>query len=43
MTMDEGQERVGASYRDNCDRLAEVKAKYDPGQPLRQPEHEPRA
>ena len=30
MMMDEGQERVRASYRDNYDRLAQVKAKYDP-------------
>jgi hypothetical protein len=30
MMMDEGQERVRASYRDNYDRLAEVKARYDP-------------
>jgi FAD/FMN-containing dehydrogenase len=29
--MDEGEERVAASYRDNYDRLAKVKAKYDPG------------
>jgi FAD/FMN-containing dehydrogenase len=29
--MDEGQERVQASYRDNYARLAEVKKKYDPG------------
>ena len=28
--MDEGQERVRASYRGNYDRLAQVKAKYDP-------------
>jgi FAD/FMN-containing dehydrogenase len=28
--MEEGQERVQASYRDNYDRLAEIKAKYDP-------------
>jgi FAD/FMN-containing dehydrogenase len=28
--MDEGDERVQASYRDNYDRLAEVKAAYDP-------------
>ena len=28
--MDEGQERVRASYRGNYDRLTEVKAKYDP-------------
>jgi FAD/FMN-containing dehydrogenase len=30
MMMDEGQERVRASYGDNYDRLAQVKAKYDP-------------
>ncbi|MDW5596421.1 FAD-binding oxidoreductase [Conexibacter stalactiti] len=30
MMMDEGQERVRASYRDNYDRLARVKAVYDP-------------
>jgi hypothetical protein len=30
MMMDEGQERVRASYRENYDRLAKVKAKYDP-------------
>jgi FAD/FMN-containing dehydrogenase len=29
--MDEGQERVRASYGDNYERLAEVKKKYDPG------------
>ncbi len=28
--MDEGQDRVKASYRDNYDRLAAVKKKYDP-------------
>jgi FAD/FMN-containing dehydrogenase len=28
--MEEGQDRVKASYRDNYDRLAKVKAKYDP-------------
>jgi FAD/FMN-containing dehydrogenase len=28
--MDEGQERVQASFRDNYDRLAAIKAKYDP-------------
>jgi FAD/FMN-containing dehydrogenase len=28
--MDEGQERVRATYRENYDRLAAVKAKYDP-------------
>ena len=31
MMMEEGQERVQASYGDNYDRLAEIKAKYDPG------------
>jgi len=30
MMMDEGQDRVRASYRDNYDRLAHVKATYDP-------------
>lgn len=30
MMMDEGQERVRASYRDNYDRLAWIKATYDP-------------
>ena len=30
MMMDEGRERVRASYRDNYDRLAQVKAEYDP-------------
>ena len=30
MMDDEGQERVRASYRDNYDRLAKIKAKYDP-------------
>ncbi len=29
--MDEGQERVQATYRDNYDRLAQVKKTYDPG------------
>ena len=28
--MDEGQERVRATYRDNYERLARVKAQYDP-------------
>ena len=28
--MDEGQERVQATYRDNYARLAQVKAAYDP-------------
>jgi FAD/FMN-containing dehydrogenase len=35
MMMDEGQERVKASYKDNYARLAEVKAKYDPDNALR--------
>ena len=40
MMMDEGQERVRASYRDNYDRLAQVKATYDPDNVVpRQPEH----
>jgi FAD/FMN-containing dehydrogenase len=30
MMMDEGQERVRASYRDNYDRLSQIKATYDP-------------
>ena len=29
MMMDDGQERVRATYRDNYDRLAAIKAKYD--------------
>ena len=28
--MDEGQERVQATYRDNYERLAQIKAEYDP-------------
>jgi hypothetical protein len=28
--MEEGQERVKASFRDNYDRLAATKKKYDP-------------
>jgi FAD/FMN-containing dehydrogenase len=31
MMHDEGQERIRASYRDNYDRLVEVKRRYDPG------------
>jgi FAD binding domain/Berberine and berberine like len=30
MMMDEGEDRVRASYRDNYDRLAQVKRRYDP-------------
>jgi hypothetical protein len=30
MMMEEGQERVRASYRENYDRLAQIKATYDP-------------
>jgi FAD/FMN-containing dehydrogenase len=31
MMDDEGEDRVRAGYRDNYDRLAEIKAAYDPG------------
>ena len=34
-TMDEGQERVQASFRDNYARLALIKSKYDPTNLLR--------
>jgi FAD/FMN-containing dehydrogenase len=30
MMMDDGQDRVRASYGDNYDRLARIKAQYDP-------------
>jgi FAD/FMN-containing dehydrogenase len=30
MMMEEGENRVRASYRDNYDRLAQIKRKYDP-------------
>jgi len=30
MMEEEGQERVKASYRDNYERLAAIKGKYDP-------------
>jgi FAD/FMN-containing dehydrogenase len=30
MMMDEGQDRVRASYRGNYDRLAQIKGRYDP-------------
>ncbi len=44
MMMDEGQERVQASYRDNYDRLARDQAPLRPGQPVpREPEHPVRA
>jgi hypothetical protein len=33
--MDEGQERVRASYRDKYDRLARIKARYDPDNTFR--------
>jgi hypothetical protein len=40
MMMDEGQERVRASYRDNYDRLARIKATYEPENVFRgNPEH----
>ncbi len=35
MMMEEGQERVRASYGDNYDRLAQIKAKYDPDNTFR--------
>jgi FAD/FMN-containing dehydrogenase len=31
MMMEEGEDRVRASYGANYDRLAQVKAEYDPG------------
>jgi hypothetical protein len=31
MMMEEGQERVRASYRENYGRLAQIKTAYDPG------------
>jgi hypothetical protein len=46
--MDEGQDRVKASYRGNYDRLAQVKQRYDPGNTFHinqniQPASEPNA
>ncbi|MGI8911794.1 MAG: FAD-binding oxidoreductase [Rubrobacteraceae bacterium] len=35
MMMEEGQDRVRASYRDNYERLAEIKREYDPANLLR--------
>ena len=35
MMMDEGQERVRASYSGNYDRLAAIKATYDPDNTFR--------
>ena len=44
MMMDEGQERVKASYGDNYERLATIKAEYDPGNLFRVNQNiEPRA
>ena len=38
--MEEGQERVESSFRENYPRLAQIKGKYDPGERvLREPEH----
>ncbi len=42
MMMDEGEERVRASYRDNYERLARDQAQLRPAEPLpHQPEHPP--
>ena len=35
MMMDEGPDRVRASYRGNYERLAQIKAEYDPENLLR--------
>jgi len=35
MMMDEGTEHVRSSYRDNYDRLAQIKARYDPANTFR--------
>ena len=45
MMMDEGQERVKASYGDNYARLTKVKSQYDPDNPstsTRTSSHRPR-
>ncbi len=39
--MDEGEERIQATYGENYDRLATIKKKYDPDEPVpREPEHQ---
>ena len=43
MMMDEGPDRVRASYRDNYDRLARVKAAYDPDNVFRSTQNIPPA
>jgi FAD/FMN-containing dehydrogenase len=44
MMMDEGQDRVRSSCRENYDRLARIKAHYDPGSLFRVNENiEPQA
>ena len=43
MMMDEGEDNVKAAYRDNYARLAQVKKKYDPDEPVPgEPEHQAR-
>ena len=43
MMMDEGPDRVRASYRDNYDRLARIKAAYDPDNVFRSTQNIPPA